>query len=659
MIFSAKELSRAVVLKGGFFKNGLFFVVLSFCFFRHVMAQHDISIRDHRGKLEVKPVVVGGVDVDNAYDWGAHVMYDDTEPGPYKYKMWWTRHASPSWSAGKGDTIWFAESKDGYRWKNAQLVIETENTDFEYAHASCPSVVKVNGEYVMFYEAGSYPNAAGSIYLAKSQDGINWVKHRDAQGRVMPVVHGLGSVFDIPENRDSDPNIQENIDLHWFVPPSVLYKNGEYILYYIDTLTTGADVIRRMTSTDSSNWNPISNPMPIVCFYLGNELKVSYSEALNRCVAVYALSNQLRLHPSVTGDDGSPNWWSTGLGANWWPGNWTFETHLVVSSDSEGIDWPEDGDITKMASNATCVSTGLPNANRQYPSILVDNHGNIFGGKPSPSSDPKTLMVYAMQGQRPDTPGNNQRQHADTWDLGVSAIQLDAFNATPLMYPPIEPGLSEYTSEIVPVPADYDGDGVDDKAVFVRQTSEWYVKKSTEGWECFVYGLGSDKPAPADYDGDGVADVTVVRSNSSLQWFGFLSGGGNLIGNYGIAGDVPVPGYWSQTGHAELGVCRLSSMVWYPANVPSFTFGWAGHDYPIPADYDGDGITDVGVFRQAEARWIIYGSSGAYFNFVYGSTIGDIPVPADYDGDQYAEKAVYRTSNNSWYITGFSMESWD
>ena len=83
----------------------------------------------------------------------------------------------------------------------------------------------------------------------------------------------------------------------------------------------------------------------------------------------------------------------------------------------------------------------------------------------------------------------------------------------------------------------------------------------------------------------------------------------------------------------------------------SYGFG-SPTDTPVPADYDGDGITDLGVFRPVNGWWYIEKSSTNYSGTT-GAQFGgpsDVPVPADYDGDGKADLAVYRATAATWFI---------
>ncbi|HVE56238.1 MAG TPA: choice-of-anchor V domain-containing protein [Pyrinomonadaceae bacterium] len=97
----------------------------------------------------------------------------------------------------------------------------------------------------------------------------------------------------------------------------------------------------------------------------------------------------------------------------------------------------------------------------------------------------------------------------------------------------------------LPVQADYDGDGKHDFAVFRPSQGVWYVQRSTAGFGSVQFGANGDKPVPTDYDGDGLADFAVYRNGI---WFALRSTDlGVSIGNFGLAGDVPIPsGYLAE-----------------------------------------------------------------------------------------------------------------
>jgi hypothetical protein len=102
-------------------------------------------------------------------------------------------------------------------------------------------------------------------------------------------------------------------------------------------------------------------------------------------------------------------------------------------------------------------------------------------------------------------------------------------------------------------------------------------------------------------------------------------------------------------GKTDLSVYRSGTWLVNPSNGganTSFAFGLAS-DRIVPNDYDGDAKTDYAVFRTG--NWYMQRSTAGFAGVAFG-TSGDIPVAGDYDGDAKADVAVYRPSTGTWYV---------
>src|SRR5688572_29365206 len=110
-------------------------------------------------------------------------------------------------------------------------------------------------------------------------------------------------------------------------------------------------------------------------------------------------------------------------------------------------------------------------------------------------------------------------------------------------------------------------------------------------------------------------------------------------------------------GRASGGIFTLDGTIGQPlAGGPSsgatfaLTSGfWGGGALPAPTqdapfDFDGDGKTDIGIFRPSAAEWWINRSSTGETTAAQFGASTDIITPADFTGDDKADIAFWRPS---------------
>ncbi len=78
------------------------------------------------------------------------------------------------------------------------------------------------------------------------------------------------------------------------------------------------------------------------------------------------------------------------------------------------------------------------------------------------------------------------------------------------------------------------------------------------------------------------------------------------------------------------------------------------NDIAVNADYDGDGKTDFAIFRPSTNIWFVLNSSNQTISVNNFGLANDIKTPDDFDGDGKADVAVFRQSNGTWYILNSS-----
>jgi hypothetical protein len=190
--------------------------------------------------------------------------------------------------------------------------------------------------------------------------------------------------------------------------------------------------------------------------------------------------------------------------------------------------------------------------------------------------------------------------------------------------------VSSFTAaNVQPVVGEWDSSGITQLGLFLTATGQWQLdRNANEIWEgCGVdlclgaFGLATDVPMTGRWDLQGYDRIGVFRPstggwyldvNGDGKWNGCgIDGCGSLNGN---AGDLPITGDWNGNGLTQLGLFRPSTGEWfldYNGNRVwdgcttdrCFSFGIAGQ--PVSGDWDGTGTSKIGVFDPITGGWFL------------------------------------------------------
>lgn len=238
---------------------------------------------------------------------------------------------------------------------------------------------------------------------------------------------------------------------------------------------------------------------------------------------------------------------------------------------------------------------------------------------------------------------------------------------------------------------DYNGDGKIDFGTF-RQTlmgsaapaGQWtfmfgptFQTASAVSW-----GTAGDVPLPADWDGNGAIDLAVWRSGERKL---FVLQGPNFDAafsvTWGVPGNVAMPGDYDGDGRIDFAVFNAGDRAVYVLQGgTNYTTAFkisvgAPGQIPIPGDFDGDGRLDIAMVIPGASgiggnTWIV-AQGGNSFNTLFSrqwGITGDTLVPGDYDGDGKLDIATFRPSENrvfvlqqgttNKYSTAFALPPW-
>jgi hypothetical protein len=114
-------------------------------------------------------------------------------------------------------------------------------------------------------------------------------------------------------------------------------------------------------------------------------------------------------------------------------------------------------------------------------------------------------------------------------------------------------------------------------------------------------------------------------------------------------------------GRSDISIFRPSDGKWYVVQstegIHVISWGVNG-DKIVPGRYDADNKTDYAIFRESDGKWYVLGTNGFTMSTVPWGVAGDKPVVGDFNGDGKNDPAIFRPSENRWYVYGVATQDW-
>lgn len=193
----------------------------------------------------------------------------------------------------------------------------------------------------------------------------------------------------------------------------------------------------------------------------------------------------------------------------------------------------------------------------------------------------------------------------------------------------------------VPVVGDWDGSGKTKMGLFVPEASQWFLDKN----------------------GNGTLD------NCGMD---------TCVGSFGQQTDLPVVGQWTTTFGDSIGVFRRSEKKWHLDKnrngvleecrideCPSFSI-YVDGDIPVAGDWTGSGTTQLGLFRPSTGEWFLNRNGKRSWDGCRKDTCitnfgeaGDVPVIGDWNGTGISKVGVFRPATGEWFLDLNGNGIWD
>ena len=239
----------------------------------------------------------------------------------------------------------------------------------------------------------------------------------------------------------------------------------------------------------------------------------------------------------------------------------------------------------------------------------------------------------------------------------------------------------------IPITGDFNGDGITDVGIYLPDKDHFYLdylnaQAKSIGQVDLAYGFHTPGtfaiPITGDFNGDGITDVGIYLPDKDHFYLNYLNAQAQSIGQvdapYGFHTGgvyaVPITGDFNGDGITDVGIYQPNNDHFYLdyLNNQAKSIGQVDAAYgfhtggvyavPITGDFNGDGIADVGIYQPNNDHFYLdylnnqaksIGQVDAAYGFHTGGVYA-VPIAGDFNGDGIADVGIYQPNNDHFYL---------